>query len=109
MAEIQKEVLWLCEVAHVPAVWANHILESLAKKGIQSRPKITDAAIRVSVECVMLNKGPHIVETVIALDDIVVRMQAHIYKESAPVCALCGNGYKIGLKSISSERKSGVP
>ena len=57
----------------------------------------------------MLNKGPHIVETVIALDDIVVRMQAHIYKESAPVCALCGNGYKIGLKSISSERKSGVP
>ena len=47
MAEIQEEALWLCEAAHVPAVWANHVLESLAKKGIQSRPKITDAAMSI--------------------------------------------------------------
>lgn len=88
MAEIQEEILWLCEAAHVPVVWATQVLESLAKKGIQSRPEITDAAMSVRAECVMLNKGPHIVEAVTVLDDILVRMQAHIYKKSPRMRAL---------------------
>jgi len=88
MAEIQEEILWLCEAAHVPVVWATQVLESLAKKGIQSRPEITDAAMSVRAECVMLNKGPHIVEAVTVLSDILVRMQAHIYKKSPRMRAL---------------------
>ena len=34
-------------------------------------------------ECVMLNKGPHIVEAVTALDDILRRMQNHQTKKSS--------------------------
>ncbi|MEV7102260.1 pyruvate kinase, partial [Micrococcus luteus] len=30
MAELQEEILWLCEAAHVPAIWATQVLESLA-------------------------------------------------------------------------------
>ena len=34
-------------------------------------------------ECVMLNKGPHIVEAVRALDGILHRMQSHQAKKTA--------------------------
>ena len=37
LAEIQEEILWICEAAHVPVIWATQVLESLAKKGIPSR------------------------------------------------------------------------
>ena len=39
-------------------------------------------------ECVMLNKGPHIVEAVRALDDILRRMQAHQRKKRSLLRAL---------------------
>jgi pyruvate kinase len=32
-------------------------------------------------ECVMLNKGPHILEAIHALDDILLRMEAHQHKK----------------------------
>ena len=44
MAEVQEEILWACEAAHLPVVWATQVLESLAKKGLPSRAEITDAA-----------------------------------------------------------------
>ncbi len=31
MAEIQEEILWICEAAHVPVIWATQALESLVK------------------------------------------------------------------------------
>ena len=61
LAEIQEEILWICEAAHVPVIWATQVLESLAKKGIPSRSEITDAAMGERAECVMLNKGPYAV------------------------------------------------
>ncbi|HUG40830.1 MAG TPA: pyruvate kinase, partial [Longimicrobiales bacterium] len=67
MAEVQEEILWLAEAAHVPAVWATQVMEALAKKGRPSRAEITDAAMGERAECVMLNKGPHIVDAVRAL------------------------------------------
>jgi len=88
MAEIQEEILWLCEAAHVPVVWATQVLESLAKDGIQSRPEITDAAMSVRAECVMLNKGPYIMEAVTVLNDILERMQEHQYKKTSRLRAL---------------------
>ena len=88
MAEIQEEILWLCEAAHVPVVWATQVLETLAKKGIHSRPEITDAAMSVRAECVMLNKGPYIGDAVMLLDDILQRMQEHQYKKSSRLRAL---------------------
>lgn len=77
LAEVQEEILWLAEAAHVPVIWATQVLEGLAKTGRPSRAEITDAAMGVRAECVMLNKGPWIVEAMAALDDILVRMAAH--------------------------------
>ncbi|MCB0640264.1 MAG: pyruvate kinase, partial [Phaeodactylibacter sp.] len=34
LSEIQEEILWICEAAHVPVVWATQVLESLNKNGI---------------------------------------------------------------------------
>jgi pyruvate kinase len=83
MAEVQEEVLWICEAAHVPVIWATQVLENLAKVGQPSRAEITDAAMGQRAECVMLNKGPHITEAVEVLDDILRRMQAHQTKKQS--------------------------
>jgi pyruvate kinase len=83
MAEVQEEILWVCEAAHMPVVWATQVLESLAKKGQPSRAEITDAAMGERAECVMLNKGPHLCDAVGVLDDILQRMQHHQVKKSA--------------------------
>lgn len=80
LAEVQEEILWMCEAAHVPVVWATQVLESLAKEGVPSRSEITDAAAGVRAECVMLNKGPYIQKAVRALDDILRRMEGHQQK-----------------------------
>lgn len=83
LAEVQEEILWLCEAAHVPVIWATQVLERLAQRGMPSRAEITDAAMGERAECVMLNKGPHVVEAVALLDDILHRMQEHQQKKSA--------------------------
>ncbi len=77
LAEVQEEMLWICEAAHVPVIWATQVLETLAKEGIPSRAEITDAAMGHRAECVMLNKGPHILRAVQTLDDILHRMRRH--------------------------------
>jgi pyruvate kinase len=83
LAEVQEEVLWVCEAAHVPVVWATQVLESLAKAGRPSRAEITDAAMGERAECVMLNKGPHTREAVRMLDGILRRMEAHQVKKTS--------------------------
>jgi pyruvate kinase len=83
LAEVQEEILWLCEAAHVPVIWATQVLESLAKKGMPSRAEVSDAAMGGMAECVMLNKGPHVVEAVRFLSDVLVRMQGHHDKKRA--------------------------
>lgn len=83
MAEIQEEILWICEAAHCPVIWATQVLENLAKEGIPSRAEITDAAMGHRAEAVMLNKGPHIVRAVEMLDDILQRMEAHQSKKQS--------------------------
>ena len=83
LAEVQEEILWICEAAHVPVIWATQVLETLAKEGLPSRAEITDAAMGHRAECVMLNKGPHITTAVRMLDDILKRMQAHQSKKRA--------------------------
>lgn len=83
LAEVQEEILWISEAAHVPVIWATQVLETLAKKGMPSRAEITDAAMGQRAECVMLNKGPHILNAIRVLDDILRRMQAHKAKGRA--------------------------
>jgi pyruvate kinase len=83
MAEVQEEILWICEAAHTPVIWATQVLESLAKTGLPSRAEVTDAAMSERAECVMLNKGPFIREAVATLDNILRRMQTHQAKKQA--------------------------
>ncbi|MFA5170463.1 MAG: pyruvate kinase [Sulfuriferula sp.] len=88
LAEIQEEILWLCEAAHIPVIWATQVLESLVKQGLPSRAEITDAAMSERAECVMLNKGPYIVHGISMLNSIITRMQAHQDKKTPQYRAL---------------------
>jgi pyruvate kinase len=81
MAEIQEELLWISEAAHVPVIWATQVLESLAKKGLPSRAELTDAAMSERAECVMLNKGLYIMEAVRVLNEVLTRMAGHQRKK----------------------------
>ena len=83
MAELQEEILCVAEAGHMPVVWATQVLEGLAQRGVPSRAEISDAAMGERAECVMLNKGPYMVEAVQALDGILRRMQGHQSKKSA--------------------------
>ncbi len=81
LAEVQEQILWVCEAAHVPVIWATQVLEGLAKLGLPTRAEVTDAAMGQRAECIMLNKGGHIVEAAKALADILLRMQDHQTKK----------------------------
>ena len=80
LAEVQEEILWLCEAAHVPVIWATQVLEGLAKTGSPTRAEVSDAVMSGRAECVMLNKGPFIVEAVRFLNGVLERMHAHQHK-----------------------------
>lgn len=81
MSEIQEEILWVCEAAHIPVIWATQVLEGLTKRAEVSRAEVTDAAMSQAAEAVMLNKGSHIIEAVEMLDNILRRMQGHHRKK----------------------------
>ena len=83
LSEVQEEILWLCEAAHVPVIWATQVLESLAKGGMPSRAEVTDAAMASRAECVMLNKGPYIRETLSFLAGVLRRMREHQHKKTS--------------------------
>lgn len=82
MAEMQEEILWIGEAAHVPVIWATQVLEHLIKKGTPSRGEMTDAAMAARAECVMLNKGPYLFEAIDELDTLLGRMGEHQHKKT---------------------------
>lgn len=88
LAEMQEEILWLCEAASVPAIWATQVLEDLVKDGVPSRGEMTDAAMASRAECVMLNKGPAVATAVGLLDHLLARMDQHAFKKTAQLRAL---------------------
>ncbi|MDJ0388396.1 pyruvate kinase [Roseomonas sp. E05] len=82
MAEMQEEILWIGEAAHVPVIWATQVLEHLIRKGTPLRGEMTDAAMAARAECVMLNKGPHLFEAIGELDRLLRRMGEHQRKKT---------------------------
>ena len=82
LAEVQEEILWLAEAAHVPVIWATQVLDTMARRGVPTRAEVSDAAKGIRAECVMLNKGPHIVEAVRFLGGVLDRMSDHQAKHS---------------------------
>ena len=88
VAEMQEEILWVCEAASVPVIWATQVLEDLVKSGIPTRGEMTDAAMAARAECVMLNKGAAVAEAVDVLDRLMSRMDEHITKKTPTLRAL---------------------
>ena len=103
LAELQEEILWLCEAAHLPVIWATQVLEHLAKEGQPSRAEVTDAAMGERAECIMLNKGPHILEAVRCLDDIIRRMESHQTKRTPTFRPL-----RVATEAFARDRKTHV-
>ena len=81
LAEAQEAIMWLCEAAHVPVIWATQVLDTLARTGRPSRAEVTDAAMSGRAECVMLNKGPYVADAVSLLSSILKRMAEHQFKK----------------------------
>jgi pyruvate kinase len=81
MSEIQDEILWICEAAHVPVIWATQVLESMNKSGLATRSEMTDAGHATQAECIMLNKGTHTIEVLETLKDISLRHSEHRSKK----------------------------
>jgi pyruvate kinase len=81
MGEIQEEILWICESAQVPVIWATQVLETLNKSGIATRSEITDAAHAAMAECVMINKGDYTIEVIETLRNIMHRIGEHHIKK----------------------------
>ena len=81
MSEIQEEILWISEAAHVPVIWATQVLETLNKSGLATRAEVTDASYAAMAECVMINKGDYIIEVLKTLIDIMQRSSAHHTKK----------------------------
>jgi pyruvate kinase len=88
LAEMQEEILWLCEAASIPVIWATQVLDEFVKTGIPTRAEITDAAMAERAECVMLNKGIHVVAAVKVLDELLPLMEAHQTKKTSRMRAL---------------------
>ncbi len=88
LAQVQEEILRVCEAAHVPVVWGTQVLEGLAKNRLPARAEISDVAMAERAECVMLNKGPYIGETILMLDTILKSMQAYQRKNAILLPAL---------------------
>ncbi len=77
IGRVQQEILALCTAAHLTDVWATQVLERMAKKGIPSRAEITDAVMSQRADCVMLNKGPYILQAIRLLDVILREMDPY--------------------------------
>jgi pyruvate kinase len=80
ISEVQQQILSICESAHIPIIWATQVLENLAKKGLATRAEISDVAMAARAECIMLNKGPYILEAVRSLANILSRMTGQMSK-----------------------------
>ena len=96
LAYIQEELFAICESAHVPVIYATQILENKIKTKIPSRAEITDAAFAQSADCVMLNKGPFVVQTVKILKNILKSMHT-IFQKNKQLLSTCN-----AFRSISN-------
>lgn len=83
LAEMQEELLWFGEACHLPVIWATQVLDSVAHSGLPTRAEVTDAAMSMRAECVMLNKGEHVAAATKMLADIIRKMEAHQYKKQS--------------------------
>lgn len=88
LAELQQEILWICEASDTPVIWGTEVMASMLDEGIPSRAEVTDAAEGSRSEYVMLNKGSYMSDTVQMLNDILIKMEEHQYKKTPTLRSL---------------------
>ncbi|MGI6349430.1 MAG: hypothetical protein GX245_03960 [Eubacteriaceae bacterium] len=88
LSELQEEIQWICEAAHIPVIWATQVLENLVKTGIPTRAEMSDITLGSKSECIMLNKGDYLNDAVILLNDVLARFSKHQYKKDPKLRAL---------------------
>jgi pyruvate kinase len=81
LAQLQEDILGFGEACHLPVIWATQVLDSLAHSGVPTRAEVTDAAMSMRAECVMLNKGPFVAEATRMLIKIIRDMEPRQYKK----------------------------
>lgn len=85
---IQEEILSICEAGHVPVIYATQILEGKMKNNLPSRAEVIDAATAQRADCVMLNKGPYVTDTVIVLKNILRQMHT-LFQKNRQLLSAC--------------------
>lgn len=88
LSELQQEIMWICEAANIPTIWATEVLSNLIKRGIPTRAEITDATEGGSCECIMLNKGLYLPHACSMLRSILEKRQKHKIKKTYMLRAL---------------------
>lgn len=77
MAVVQEEILNLAHAAHIPVIWATQVLESLTKTGRPTRAEISDVYLGSRAQCIMLNKGKYIKDSILCLEKILSLVQEY--------------------------------
>ncbi len=77
---VQEEIFNICEAAHVPVIYATQILEGKMKNNLPSRAEVIDAANAQRADCVMLNKGPFVVDTIMSIKNILRKVHTLFHK-----------------------------
>ncbi|MDQ0508217.1 pyruvate kinase [Peptoniphilus ivorii] len=88
LSELQQEIMWICEAANIPVIWATEVLANLIKRGIPTRAEITDVAEGASAECIMLNKGKYLPQGVEMVRRILEKQKYHKLKKTYMLRAL---------------------
>jgi pyruvate kinase len=68
LPQLQREILRRSHLAGLPVIWATGVLENLSRKGIPTRSELTDADVAGDADCVLLNKGAYVADSVALLD-----------------------------------------
>lgn len=87
VAERQEEIVAACEAARVPLVWAMQGPESRTRAGLLSLAEVTDAALDVGAACVVLDKGPRLLDALCVLDRALLRTRSEPVALNPPVPA----------------------
>jgi pyruvate kinase len=65
---LQREILRRSHLAGLPVILATEVLENLSRRGVPTRSDMTDADFAGETECVLLNKGVYVAESVALLN-----------------------------------------
>ncbi|OIK12087.1 pyruvate kinase [Bacillus sp. MUM 13] len=83
LARVQQDILDLCRAAHLPVIWATGVLEKMTKKGIPARTELTDVFAGAKADCIMLNKGQYITDSVIFIKKIMAMKNEDIVRRNS--------------------------